>query len=572
MPVTDRDSFVVADDPAVAPWVDTGITLDPEDLIQDNSGWRDWALEGSVNDLINVSSSQIPAWSNVGHRSVFDMPPVSDGMLLQDLGGTEFLNAYSDPVHHSPNSGLPAPSVRSLDKLDGFSSQYFGLSGESDPYLLRHFRFLSDGQTQFFKVHFRSLAAQSESENSTRPPVQFMVSSDELGNAMKSETTFGDSPRSGSARQALDDIVGPEDGRRLVGLFLRYFCHYDPVLCVSNVYTKPPTDQLWKLALEEILREIHTPHLGVLQAVLLYLQKPQVEMSGAVADSPFRWSFMSTAVALSSTLGLHLDCRDWPIPSWERRLRRRLWWAVYSESAWRSLLMGFPNPIHDDHWAVGALDETDFIIDDHCINDNRAAETRPTEGNEGDADLSKYDFVYLAHLACIASDIYWQFYTLKATSRLANDLTLSLSVAKPLRTRLNEWYSALPDQYKLTQDTTSSPQRNSSSLKTAAYLRLSYLTLELFIYRALLRPIGSTVTPHRVSELQSVVRQATAHPVAQQDGGMDAAIEATYIAAEGCASLIVSVTGLLFYNVELHGHSSAPSAVPGTRGNREEAG
>ncbi|KAJ0426791.1 hypothetical protein BJY00DRAFT_306787 [Aspergillus carlsbadensis] len=654
MPESDRGSF--GDNvPTVASWADAGIAFDQNNLTQEEAGWRGWGLDGSVSDLINVSSPQIPAWTHAGNHSGLDMPLGLNEALLRDLTGAEFHDAYGGTVNHSPNPGLPAASVRSLDKLDGFSSQYFGLSGESDPYLLRHFRFLSDGQTQFFKVHFRSLAAERESENLTQPPVQFMVSSDDLGNAMKSETTFGDPSRPGSVRQTLDDIVGPEDGRRLVGLFLRYvfpsfpiisrtelgmdkhnafppvaalsnipahllaalyaisiqFCHHDPVLCVSNVYTKPPTDRLWKLALEEVFREIHTPHLAVLQAVLLYLQKPQVEMSGAVADSPFRWSLLSTAVSLSSTLGLHIDCREWPIPRWEKRLRRRLWWAVYSESAWRSLLMGFPNPIHDDHWAVDVLDETDFIIEQHPLIDGSAVQISPTERNESDVELSKYDFVYLSHLACIASDIYWQFYTLKATSRLAKDLHSSLSVAKPLRTRLNEWYSALPDEYRLTQDAASSTQHNNSGLKLASYLRLSYLTLELFIYRALLRPIGPTVTPDRGSDLRSRAHRPTAQQDRQQDGNLDTAIEATYIAAEGCASLVVSyvsglksrdfnsfwfscrlalfiqsssqyqfakcwiprrVTGLLLYDVELHGHAFTTSPIAYTCRNREEAG
>ncbi|KAL2836943.1 fungal-specific transcription factor domain-containing protein [Aspergillus pseudoustus] len=570
--------------PPVAPWNDVGIAVGPDGLVQEHAGWRDWGFSTSGNDQMNISPPQLPAWGGFGNQFAFEVPPASNGTLLQDLAGSEFLNSFNNQVQHSPIPEAPMASVRSLDKLDGFSSQYFGLSGESDPYLLRHFRFLSDGQTQFFKVHFRSLAVEGETGNSAQPPVQFMVSSDELGNAMKSETTFGNLSPPDSAHDRLENMVAPEEGRRLVGLFLRYvfpslpiisrselgigkhktfpsasalsklpphllaaiyaisiqFCHYDPILCVSKVYTKPPTDQLWKLALQEIFREIHTPHLAVLQAILLYLQKPQVEMSGAVADSPFRWSFLSIAVSLSSTLGLHLDCRAWPIPEWEKRLRRRLWWAVYSESAWRSLLMGFPNHIHDDHWAVEELDKTDFLVDAHSPNDVDSPQDAPQLPPEADADMYRYDFVYLVRLACIASDIYWKFYTLKATSRLAKDLHSSLSVAKPLRTRLDEWYSALPEEYKLHQITTPSGSLGNGR-RFVAYLRLSYLTLELFIYRALLRPIGHTVSPQQTSSLP----RPTTQSLEEREDNMDPAIEATYIAAEGCASLIISyVSGL----------------------------
>ncbi|KAL3459565.1 hypothetical protein BJX64DRAFT_291069 [Aspergillus heterothallicus] len=559
LPLTNRGS-AGENAPPVAPWADAGLDDDTDNLIHEGAAWHDWGFGSPANEMVN-SSPQIPGWSSLGDQTTFEIPSGSNGTLLQDLAGTEFLNFFNGPAQGSSYLDTPTASIRSLDKVDGFSSQYFGLSGESDPYLLRHFRFLSDGQTQFFKVHFRSLAAEGETGTSAQPPVQFMVSSDDLGNAMKSETTFGHDRQPDSARHKLDSMVAPEDGRRLVGLFLRHvfpsfpiisrselglskprsfpsvsalsnipphllagiyaisihFCHYDPVLCVSNVYTKPPTDRLWKLALEEILREIHTPHLAVLQAILLYLQKPQVELSGAVADSPFRWSLMSMATSLSSTLGLHLNCREWPIPQWEKRLRRRIWWAVYSESAWRSLLIGFPNHIHDDHWAVEELDESDFAFNPDST-DHASPAQRPSEATEIDTDISS---------------------TLKATSRLANDLNSSLNVARPLRTRLNEWYSALPEKYKLQQDPTStSPGISGPSF--AAYLRLSYLTLELFIYRALLRPIGHTVTSKQASSLAPI----NPHLAGQEDS-LDTATEATYVAAEGCASLIVSyVSGL----------------------------
>ncbi|KAH8894537.1 hypothetical protein GQ53DRAFT_820911 [Thozetella sp. PMI_491] len=87
---------------------------------------------------------------------------------------------------------MPSPSsdpVRSLDDTDGFLAQYFGLSGETDPYLIRHFRFASESDCRFFKVHFRRVAAEWNDLESA-VPVHFMTSSDKLGNLMKAETTL----------------------------------------------------------------------------------------------------------------------------------------------------------------------------------------------------------------------------------------------------------------------------------------------------------------------------------------------------------------------------------------------
>ncbi|KAL2812918.1 hypothetical protein BDW59DRAFT_35404 [Aspergillus cavernicola] len=572
-------------------WNDGDVAATSGDMLPgDVAELRPWDLHDSSVNRMNPSMPML-AWNNLGESQLaFNFQQETNGALLQELVGTGFSDSPNGSVQQSPNPETSTQRIRSLDKREGFSCQYFGLSGESDPYLLRHFRFPSDGETRFFKVHFRSLAAEGRIDDSRQLPVHFMVSSDELGNAMKSETTFGHESPPDCVRSRLDRMVSTEDGQRLVGLFLRFvfpsfpvisrselgmtghnqspsisglsnlpphllaavyaisiqFCHYDPVLCVSNVYTKPPTDQLWKLALEEILREIHTPHLSVMQAVLLYLQKPQVEMSGAVVDSPFRWSFMSIATSLASTLGLHLECRHWPIPQWEKRLRRRLWWAVYSESAWRSLLLGFPNHIHDDHWAVEEIDEMDFLIDGQQVEDAAANQNHPVVNRETHTDMSRFDFFYLTRLARIASEIYWKFYTLRATSLLSKDLHSSLNVARPLRIRLDEWYSALPQQYKIQQDSTSSMSFDNPRPRFAAYLRLSYLTLELLIYRALLRPLGSTV-PESTGVLQPTNHESTVQQCEDlvDDNGVDTAVEATCVAAEGCAALIVSYVAAL---------------------------
>jgi hypothetical protein len=109
------------------------------------------------------------------------------------------------------------------------------------------------------------------------------------------------------------------------------------------------------------LEEIHTPHLSVLQAGLLYLHKPyDGPQQSSVADTPFLWSFIGMMVGLASSLGLQFECRPMGMPLWERRLRRRLWWAIYIEDKWRALLLGRPPYIRQDEWDVTDLDESDF--------------------------------------------------------------------------------------------------------------------------------------------------------------------------------------------------------------------
>lgn len=141
------------------------------------------------------------------------------------------------------------------------------------------------------------------------------------------------------------------------------FAKFDEYLCLVNAYTPSPTDQLWRMVLELLLQEIHTPHLSVMQAGLLYLHKPLKGKESALADSPFIWSFVGLLVGLASSLGLTLECRPMGLPVWEKRLRRRLWWVIYSEDKWRCLLMGRPPYIRHDEWDVTNLDDQDFDLD-----------------------------------------------------------------------------------------------------------------------------------------------------------------------------------------------------------------
>lgn len=69
---------------------------------------------------------------------------------------------------------------------------------------------------------------------------------------------------------------------------------------------------------------------------------------------------MGSVVGLAYNLGLHLECKMMGIPTKEKRLRRRLWWAVFVEDKFMSLLMGRPPYIRKDEWDVGKLDQPDF--------------------------------------------------------------------------------------------------------------------------------------------------------------------------------------------------------------------
>lgn len=178
------------------------------------------------------------------------------------------------------------------------------------------------------------------------------------------------------------------------------FVKFDEYLCVVYAYSTPSRDSLWRIVWEALQESIHTPHLSTLQAGLLYLHKSGETNQSSIADSAFVWSFVGTLVGLATSLGLTLECRPMGLPAWERRLRRRLWWAIYAEDKWRCLLMGRPPYIRQDEWDVTDLDNDDFHIDGVHIDfilstDDEAMSDAPYA----------HQFQYFAKLCRIADEV-----------------------------------------------------------------------------------------------------------------------------------------------------------------------
>ncbi|KAH8900553.1 hypothetical protein GQ53DRAFT_592026, partial [Thozetella sp. PMI_491] len=414
------------------------------------------------------------------------------------------------------------------DSGRGTPTQYMVLSGEMDPYLLRHMRFTDQGNCNFGHFQYRNLSQQmSDSETRLVPghiPVQFLISG-----------AISEKPSAEASHGSLSSLVSPEMGVRLVSLFLRYvfpslpvlsrsglkvrpgtliptvealetlspyllaavyaaaepFRRYDPVLCVALAETVYPAAALWRFAYQGILREMQTSNLQVLQAILIYTQRAIDDSTAATVDNPGDWPLLGSAISLATRLGLHLDCLIWPIPPWERRLRRRLWWIVYSEAVWRSLLLGLPRSIPTEDWAVSTLDETDFEIDN--IDFPQEETTRHAPGMPGPCPFCHlgHDFKYLASLSVIAHDVHGAFYTISANQKVASDFTASFAVGQRLLKKLQEWNRRLPPTLS-TENQCDVERRPYFHSGSAAHLKLAFVTLEVLVHRAIHRPLGAS--------------------------------------------------------------------------------
>lgn len=181
------------------------------------------------------------------------------------------------------------------------------------------------------------------------------------------------------------------------------FYVHDPTLQLSTAFGGTPIDALWTLVYELIVENIHRPKLAVVQAAVLFMHQPPKGRAQALADGPMIWSFWASIVGLSNSLGLHLDCRRWGIPAWEKRLRRRLWWAIYLEDTWRSFLSGRPPVICTNEFDLSELDETDFI---HNLASTQRSNMTPVSAISNTRECI---FPHIARLTVLVTEIYQTF-------------------------------------------------------------------------------------------------------------------------------------------------------------------
>lgn len=151
------------------------------------------------------------------------------------------------------------------------------------------------------------------------------------------------------------------------------FALNDELLAVVNAFESPPLLPLWTLLHALLHAAIHRPSLATVQAAILFLHKDSSSHAGSasmsntdgsggndLSSSAFLWSFIGSTVGMAHSLGLQFECQMFGIPQQDKRLRRRLWWALYVEEKWQSLLMGRPPYIRADEWDVGDLTDGDF--------------------------------------------------------------------------------------------------------------------------------------------------------------------------------------------------------------------
>ncbi|KAK0625058.1 fungal-specific transcription factor domain-containing protein [Bombardia bombarda] len=255
---------------------------------------------------------------------------------------------------------------------------------------------------------------------------------------------------------------------------------------------KPDADALLRAATKAFSGAIHRPKLSSVQAGLLLLQR-----SGG--DS---WVLISQVVALGEELGLHRDCTPWDIPDWEKGLRRRLAWAIYTADKWGALIHGRPSHVIASNWQMLRLSLADFS--ESTAATPVAADDDDAETIAAETDKGRSLFIHLTKLTQImahALDILYspnqrRIKEIVATSGVQGLLEL----VKPLAVRLREWASELPSDLRMEP-----PVIARNRLCSNGYLHLSYFVTEIVIHRHIVR---SLITPGTPPSMRALCREA----------------------------------------------------------------
>lgn len=152
--------------------------------------------------------------------------------------------------------------------------------------------------------------------------------------------------------------------------------------------------------------------------------------------------------------------------------------------------------------------------------------------------------------------------TIRAAQPLAGDLQASIDAIKPLREEISSWYSNLPTSLQWSKSRSmTSPSTALRTPMSVASLHFAYLTSEVLLYRALLRPLGRVdfnndmagrENPAHVDDSGAFGRVPSSgvHQSFQYDGNearasFNAQAEVIIRAAENCAGLVIAFTAEL---------------------------
>ncbi|OKL57325.1 hypothetical protein UA08_07469 [Talaromyces atroroseus] len=410
-------------------------------------------------------------------------PENADQFMIDDFMLSIYEGRTLPDVYQGTGSGL-----NSLD-YSPLTSQVCGLTGDQDPYVLRHYQY--DEKSEFV---FSKLAIRKVQDGPV--PVQFLLSKPELSADSRSQTVLRHGPQTNET-PSLSEIVPPEVAERLIELFFRFvnpqfpvlseanrpcprtspthllaaiysitqpFTVFDDKLSIELAYNHPSPQSLSNIAWRSLNDEIPEPTIHSLQAALIMLLQPP--SNPLLLESPLKWALLGLTVSMAQTLGLYLDPTAWNLPPEEVESRKRLAWLVWAADKWCAFSLGRPSHISRNDWMIIELDiEQNHSLPDAADQSSRFYTTQ----------FSKLTLI----LDSVLADLY-------------QDFKLAITTAQPILQRLDEWHNSLPSILEIRRG---NDGNNTDLPNGSASLHIAYHAVKILVFRALLRPFNQPNNP-----------------------------------------------------------------------------
>ncbi|KAM6530553.1 hypothetical protein FSOLCH5_000047 [Fusarium solani] len=311
---------------------------------------------------------------------------VHDGLVRQSGPGPVGQESVASVGVDSPMQDPADEIVHTLEDEPDKTTHAMGLAAEQDPYFLDAFRSLLLSEREGIDASFVQVYPGGQDPDDH--PIHFLLLQDEFP-AHKNQAKQ-------AASDAIETFVWPH-GPALVRLYFRHVHSAFPVISKGRFLRQYLTAKLdipsslrgavyalacvfWRKdpslegpcpfqqhdltnhAQESLRRELESPNLWRLQASLLLMHMVPPDIDSV--ETPYTWIMASQATAAAQMIGLHQDPAKWNIAPWEKKLRRKLWWATYFTDCWSAVCHGNPPHIAADTFTTPPPDLEDLRSDE----------------------------------------------------------------------------------------------------------------------------------------------------------------------------------------------------------------
>lgn len=334
-------------------------------------------------------STSSPPLSDIPHHSVESAVVIHHGLVHQS-GPVGEVAVVPPGVRDTPQNP-PTDLVQTLEDNPGTTTHSMGLAAEQDPYFMNAFRSVLVGDRGGIDAGL--LQVYQGGPDPDDHPIHFLLLQDEF-------PTHRNNAKHAAA-DAIETLVGSH-GQALIRLYFRHVHSVIPVISKGRFlrqYMNAKNDipaslrgavyalacvfwdqdpsaavpcpflqhELVNHAQESLRHELEAPNLSRLQAsiLLMHVVPPDIDS----VETPYTWIMAAQATACAQMIGLHQDPAKWNIAPWEKKLRRKLWWASYLTDCWSSVCHGNPPHIGADSFNTSLPDLDDLRSDEDLSHD-----------------------------------------------------------------------------------------------------------------------------------------------------------------------------------------------------------